>query len=68
MSAALRRSALDLYPRAGNIVVADRDGWIVYGAAAAARGAALQGFSLHAVIEEGRFAVSHPLIGGISKR
>jgi len=60
----------ELYPRAGNIIVVDREGWILCGAKPPPGGARLHivDLELHqAVMREGGFRLSQPLIGRISK-
>ena len=59
----------ELYPRAGNIIVVDADGWILCGARLPP-GERLRIADVelhHAVIEQGVFRLSDPLIGKISK-
>ena len=60
----------ELYPRAGNILVVDREGWILCGAKPPAGGERLRiiDTELHqALMREGGFRLSQPLIGKISK-
>lgn len=61
----------ELYPRAGNILVVDADGWILCGAKPPPDGERLRivDLELHrAVMRDGRFRLSRPLIGVIGKR
>jgi signal transduction histidine kinase/ActR/RegA family two-component response regulator len=60
----------ELYPRAGNIIVVDREGWILCGAKLPPSGERLRivDMELHrALMREGGFRLSQPLIGKISK-
>jgi signal transduction histidine kinase/ActR/RegA family two-component response regulator len=60
----------ELYPRAGNIIVVDRDGWILCGAKPPPGGERLRIIDLEMhreLIREGGFRLSDPLIGRISK-
>ena len=60
----------ELYPRAGNIIVVDREGWILCGAKPPPSGERLRivDMQLHqALMREGGFRLSQPLIGKISK-
>jgi signal transduction histidine kinase/CheY-like chemotaxis protein len=60
----------ELYPRAGNIIVVDREGWILCGAKPPPGGERLHivDMELHqALMREGGFRLSQPLIGKISK-
>jgi len=60
----------ELYPRAGNIIVVDRDGWILCGAKPPPGGERLRivDTELHqALMRDGGFRLSRPLIGKISK-
>jgi signal transduction histidine kinase/ActR/RegA family two-component response regulator len=60
----------ELYPRAGNIIVVDREGWILCGAKPPPAGARLHivDMEMHqALMREGGFRLSQPLIGKISK-
>jgi signal transduction histidine kinase/ActR/RegA family two-component response regulator len=60
----------ELYPRAGNILVVDTEGWILCGAKPPPGGARMRilDMKLHqALIREGGFRLSQPLIGKISK-
>ena len=61
----------ELYPRAGNIIVVDVDGWILCGAKPPPGGERMRilDLELHqALMREGGFRLSQPLIGKISKR
>lgn len=60
----------ELYPRAGNIIVVDREGWILCGAKPPPGGERLRivDMELHqALMRDGGFRLSQPLIGKISK-
>jgi signal transduction histidine kinase/ActR/RegA family two-component response regulator len=60
----------ELYPRAGNIIVVDREGWILCGAKPPPGGARLHivDIEMHqALMRDGGFRLSQPLIGKISK-
>ena len=60
----------DLYPRAGNILVVDTEGWILCGAKPPPGGERMRilDMELHqALMREGGFQLSQPLIGKISK-
>ena len=60
----------ELYPRAGNIIVVDVEGWILCGAKPPPGGERLRVIDLdlhRAVMSEGGFHLSQPLIGRISK-
>ena len=60
----------ELYPRAGNIIVVDRDGWILCGAKPPPGGQRLHvvDMEMHqALMRHGGFRLSQPLIGKISK-
>jgi hypothetical protein len=60
----------ELYPRAGNILVVDAEGWILCGAKPPPGGERLRIADLElqrAVVREGGFRLSQPLIGKISK-
>jgi signal transduction histidine kinase/ActR/RegA family two-component response regulator len=60
----------ELYPRAGNILVVDTEGWILCGAKPPPSGERMRilDLELHrALIREGGFRLSQPLIGKISK-
>jgi len=60
----------ELYPRAGNIIVVDREGWILCGAKPPPGGERLRivDMQLHqSLMHEGGFRLSQPLIGKISK-
>ncbi len=60
----------ELYPRAGNILVVDTEGWILCGAKPPPGGERMRilDMELHqALIREGGFRLSQPLIGKISK-
>ena len=60
----------ELYPRAGNILVVDLEGWILCGAKPPPSGERLRiiDLELHrAVIRDGEFRLSRPLVGLISK-
>ena len=60
----------ELYPRAGNIIVVDREGWILCGARPPPGGARLRiiDTDLHQqLMSEGGFRLSQPLIGRISQ-
>jgi len=60
----------DLYPRAGNIIVVDREGWILCGAKPPPGGERLRIIDLEmhrALMRDGGFRLSDPLIGRISK-
>jgi signal transduction histidine kinase/ActR/RegA family two-component response regulator len=60
----------ELYPRAGNIIVVDVDGWILCGAKPPPSGERLRVIDLdlhRRVVTEGGFHLSQPLIGRISK-
>jgi signal transduction histidine kinase/ActR/RegA family two-component response regulator len=60
----------ELYPRAGNIIVVDAEGWILCGAKPPPSGERLRVADMelqHAVIRDGMFRLSPPLIGKISK-
>jgi signal transduction histidine kinase len=62
---------LELTPRAANIIVTDRDGWIVCAAKPGPAGAHLRVLDLplnRAVQADGHFRLSQPLLGAISKR
>lgn len=59
----------ELYPRAGNIIVVDAEGWILCGATPPPSGARLRVADLElqrTVIRDGVFRLSQPLIGKIS--
>jgi signal transduction histidine kinase/ActR/RegA family two-component response regulator len=59
----------ELYPRAGNIIVVDRDGWILCGAKPPPGGERLRIVDLEmhrALMRDGGFRLSDPLIGRIS--
>jgi signal transduction histidine kinase len=60
----------ELYPRAGNILVVDTEGWILCGAKPPPGGQRMRilDLELHrALMREGGFRLSQPLIGKISK-
>ena len=60
----------ELYPRAGNILVVDTEGWILCGAKPPPGGERMRilDMELHqALMREGGFRLSQPLIGKISK-
>jgi signal transduction histidine kinase/ActR/RegA family two-component response regulator len=60
----------ELYPRAGNFIVVDREGWILCGAKPPPGGERLRIIDLEmhgALMREGGFRLSDPLIGRISK-
>ncbi|HET9445795.1 MAG TPA: ATP-binding protein, partial [Steroidobacteraceae bacterium] len=60
----------ELYPRAGNILVVDAEGWILCGARPPPSGERMRivDMELHrALMREGGFRLSQPLIGKISK-
>src|SRR5512138_279815 len=60
----------ELYPRAGNIIVVDREGWILCGAKPPPGGERLHvvDLELHrALMRDGGFRLSEPLVGKISK-
>jgi len=60
----------ELYPRAGNIIVVDREGWILCGAKPPPGGERLRIIDLEmhrALMRDGGFRLSDPLIGRISK-
>jgi signal transduction histidine kinase/ActR/RegA family two-component response regulator len=60
----------ELYPRAGNIIVVDREGWILCGAKPPPGGERLRiiDTAMHReLMREGGFRLSDPLIGRISK-
>ncbi len=60
----------ELYPRAGNILVVDTEGWILCGAKPPPGGERIRilDMELHqALMREGGFRLSQPLIGKISK-
>jgi signal transduction histidine kinase/ActR/RegA family two-component response regulator len=60
----------ELYPRAGNIIVVDVEGWILCGAKPPPGGERLRVIDLdlhRTVVTEGGFHLSQPLIGRISK-
>ncbi len=60
----------ELYPRAGNIIVVDVDGWILCGAKPPPRGERLRIVDMELqrdVVSNGKFRLSQPLIGRISK-
>ncbi|HEV8330265.1 MAG TPA: response regulator [Steroidobacteraceae bacterium] len=59
----------DLYPRAGNIIVVDAEGWILCGAKPPPSGQRLRIADMElqrAVVRDGMFRISEPLIGRIS--
>ena len=59
----------ELYPRAGNIIVVDAEGYIICGARPPPRGQRLRVADMelqNAVIRDGMFRLSQPLIGRIS--
>lgn len=58
----------DLYPRAGNIIVVDAEGWIICGAKPPPSGERLRVADMElqrAVVRDGMFRISQPLIGRI---
>lgn len=60
----------ELYPRAGNILVVDIEGWILCGAKPPPSGERLRiiDLDLHrAVVRDGQFRLSRPLVGLINK-
>ena len=60
----------ELYPRAGNIIVVDPEGWILCGAKPPPGGERLRIVDMElqrAVMRDGGFRLSQPLIGKISK-
>ena len=60
----------ELYPRAGNILVVDPEGWILCGAKPPPGGERLRIVDMElqqAIMREGGFRLSQPLIGKISK-
>jgi signal transduction histidine kinase/ActR/RegA family two-component response regulator len=60
----------ELYPRAGNIIVVDREGWILCGAKPPPGGQRMRvvDMEMHqSLMREGGFRLSQPLIGKISK-
>ena len=60
----------ELYPRAGNIIVVDAEGWILCGAKPPPSGERVRVADMElqrAVIRDGMFRLSPPLIGRISK-
>jgi signal transduction histidine kinase/ActR/RegA family two-component response regulator len=60
----------ELYPRAGNIIVVDTEGWILCGAKPPPGGERLRVVDMElqrAIVREGGFRLSQPLIGKISK-
>ena len=60
----------ELYPRAGNIIVVDIEGWILCGAKPPPGGERLRIIDMElqrAVVRKGGFRLSQPLIGKISK-
>ena len=60
----------ELYPRAGNIIVVDTEGWILCGAKPPPGGERLRVVDMElqrAVMRDGEFRLSQPLIGKISK-
>ena len=60
----------ELYPRAGNIIVVDAEGWILCGAKPPPGGERLRVVDMElqrAVMRDGGFRLSQPLIGKISK-
>jgi len=61
----------ELYPKAGNIIVVDREGWILCGAKPPPAGERLRVVDMdlqRTLMREGGFRLSQPLIGKISKR
>lgn len=60
----------ELYPRAGNIIVVDIEGWILCGAKPPPGGERLRVVDMElqrAVVRDGQFRLSAPLIGKISR-
>ncbi len=65
------KDLLELYPRAGNFIVVDRDGRIICGAIPPPRDRVVRVVDealLRQVLETGRFALSRPIIGRINRR